>query len=248
VDFQDRTEDDLKPFYAQLFGTEDYERSFTNSRTGEAQWRAQFRILRRLMRDDGKTEKKILDLGCSAGHFLANAPPHFVRYGVEAYEPAARRARQKGIRLHTGGIETADFLDVRFDVITMFAFLEHVLDPAALLRLCTERLAEGGLLVVMTGDAGSLKARLLGESWHMYCPPIHQFFFSARSLDRLLRGLGYRKVKAFYTDGGMTNFHNRYLQAVLRRLMNVLFVTPGMNLIPFFDHYYAYFLKCSRAS
>jgi SAM-dependent methyltransferase len=244
VDFRDRGEKCLKQAYERLFTTDaHYGKSSNDPNAGRRLWQTQFNIIRRLLGNCKKQNKRILDIGCYAGHFLDNVPNNFEKYGIESYEPAARIAKRKGIEVYTEGIEAVDFPDGYFDVVTMFALIEHLLDPVAIVEKCNRMLVRGGVFVVMTGDAESLKARIKGQEWHMYCPPIHQFFFSAKSLDQMIASAGFKKVKVIYTDGSMTSVRNRYANYLLKLLINAMAATPWVQRLPLFDHNYSHYRK-----
>ena len=65
-----------------------------------------------------------------------------------------------------------------FDVIVMLDVIEHVPDPRETLALCEKHLNPGGIVVITTGDFGSLPARLLGARWRLMTPPQHLWFFT----------------------------------------------------------------------
>lgn len=248
VDFRNRDKKCLEKAYEKFFEDDEYyKRILEDPNANRPQWQTQFRIISRLLKGNGIKKKRILDIGCNAGHFLDNVPNYFEKHGIESYEPAARVARQKGIKVYTDDIEVVDFPNEYFDAVTMFALIEHLLDPVTIAEKCNRILIKGGLFVVMTGDAESLKARIKGQEWHMYCPPIHQFFFSAKSLDRLVRGAGFKKVKVIYTDGGMTVVRNRYANYLLWLLKNAMAATPWVQGLPLFDHNYSWYRKEGNA-
>ena len=67
----------------------------------------------------------------------------------------------------------------------MLDVIEHLRDPAETVRLLVEALAPRGLLVITTGDWGSLCGRLMGRHWRLMTPPQHLFFFSKSNLAAL---------------------------------------------------------------
>jgi 2-polyprenyl-3-methyl-5-hydroxy-6-metoxy-1,4-benzoquinol methylase len=244
LDFRGRDKQSLDKAYDRLFADDDYYKAILNDPdANRAQWQTQFNIIRQLFEDDGTRKKRILDIGCNAGHFLDNVPNCFEKHGIESYEPAARVAKQKGIKVYTEDIKVLNFPNEYFDAVTMFALIEHLLDPVAIVEKCNRMLVKGGMFVVMTGDAESLKARIKGREWHMYCPPIHQFFFSAKSLDRMIEGGGFKKVKKVYTDGGMAYFRNPYANYLLCKAKDFISGTPWLQGLPLFDHNYSYYRK-----
>ena len=58
------------------------------------------------------------------------------------------------------------------------------------LRLLAAKLNPGGVLLVTTGDWGSIAARVMGAAWRLMTPPQHLFYFTAGSLELLGRQHG----------------------------------------------------------
>jgi len=140
----------------------------------------------------------LLDVGCAFGYFLDEARAKgWEVAGVEvAVGPAEQARRQLGLEVHA---DLEDLLPTgrgRFDVVTLFQVLAHVVDPGATLTTVHELLRPGGVLIVESPDAGSRVARLLGRHWHLATPPSIVTMFDVDSLDRLLRRCGFtRRLK-----------------------------------------------------
>ena len=102
--------------------------------------------------------RTLLDVGCGTGLFLDMALHHGWRaVGIELSSSLADRAREE-MRLD---VRCGDFLDVplpaeSFDAITMWDFLEHVLDPAQVVEKARGLLKPSGYLVIFTIDTASL--------------------------------------------------------------------------------------------
>jgi len=111
--------------------------------------------------------------------------------GIELAAPAAEHARARGLNVTTG---IADEVTLRslgmFDVIVLLDVIEHLSDPRATLALAERHLAPGGIIVLTTGDFGSLLARMSGASWRLMTPPQHLWFFTQESLRRMATPLG----------------------------------------------------------
>lgn len=176
------------------------------------------------------------------GHFLDNAGSGWEKYGVELSEEARRVAEGKGIAAFET-LEEAAFPEEFFDVVTMFAVIEHLPDPKVVVEELTRVLKRDGLFVIMTGDAKSLKAKIRGKNWHMYRPPEHLYFFCAQSLDFLMDSFGFRKVKIIYTDGGMTQVPFPPLNIAVRAGLMTLERLPALKSLPLFDHNYSYYRR-----
>lgn len=137
---------------------------------------------------------RLLDVGCNTGFFLNAARIDFEAHGVEPSEWASDFARQK-LRLDviTGTLDQAGFAPGHFDVVTMNDVVEHFTDPLAALRQAAGLVRPGGHLYLVTPDIRSLSARLLrGRWWGLR--PAHLYYFSAETLERMLRQAGFEVV------------------------------------------------------
>lgn len=139
---------------------------------------------------------RLLDIGCATGFFLNAARLSFEVSGVEPSRWAREFAREKlGLeRLHPT-LEEARFPEGRFDVVALIDVIEHVPDPAGLLGEAARVTKPGGLLYVVTPDAESLSARVLGGKW-WGLRPAHIYYFSRKTLARALEKAGYEVVSA----------------------------------------------------
>jgi SAM-dependent methyltransferase len=80
-----------------------------------------------------------------------------------------------------------------FDVITMWDVIEHLTDPAAVLRQVQQRLRPGGWLAVHTMDIDAPIARLMGARWP-WLMDMHLYYFSRQTLEAMLRECGFEVV------------------------------------------------------
>lgn len=141
---------------------------------------------------------RLLDVGAAYGFFVSVASKAgFDAVGLEpAADCASFAGRELDVEVITGRIEDSRFEEGSFDVVTMFDVIEHLEDPRAAVRRSQELLRPGGLLVVETGDAKSLLARLCGRHWYFYDPPQHITFFSLESLSRMVAEAGFGPPEA----------------------------------------------------
>jgi len=77
----------------------------------------------------------------------------------------------------------------------MLDVIEHLERPDDVLGDLHARLRPGGLLMLTTGDFGSLAARTMGRKWRLMTPPQHLWFFTVESIKALLARKGYRVVR-----------------------------------------------------
>jgi SAM-dependent methyltransferase len=134
---------------------------------------------------------RLLELGCGTGVFLdAARQAGWTVSGVEVSPYAAAQARQRGLDVRTHSVEDFEWPAGDCDCVALWDVLEHLCDPAGVLRAAGRALRPGGILALSTGDVTSLCARMTGPRWHLFNLPEHLFFFSPAALDRLLRAAG----------------------------------------------------------
>ncbi len=129
---------------------------------------------------------RLLDVGCGDGSYL-----DYMRSlgweveGVEVDPRAVEQAGKRNLRVHSGTLEQQGFEDCRFDTIVLSHVLEHVHDPAALLRECHRILKPGGIIKVFVPNLESVGHRRFKASWLGLDPPRHLHLFTIRALRKL---------------------------------------------------------------
>jgi len=205
---------------------------------GGKYWKREAKILSRLL---PKENIRILDIGCNAGNFLYHAPKSWVKYGVEL-SALAIIGKKHGLNILQQNVEDIEIDDNFFDIVTMYALIEHLINIDKVFDKIYSVLKPNGILAVMTADSDSFKARLKGQNWHMYSPPEHQFFFTANSLDKFLVKYNFRLIYRYYTGGGMADyFDNKFLTKVISIIQNHLIDRSFIKKFPIFDHMYSYY-------
>ena len=141
----------------------------------------------------------VLDIGSSGGQLLDYFKARgCVTAGVE-YSAACRPILEGKGHGYFASIEEARG---RFDVITAFDLIEHLYDVAGFFRRCGELLADGGALVLLTGDIGSPSARLCRGKWWYVRYPEHVVFPSTRFLGAKAADFSLRKKIRTYAARG----------------------------------------------
>ena len=146
-----------------------------------------------------KKRGKILDVGCATGFFLELAKSRgWDVYGTDVSKFASEYAKKKsGLRnIFYGDLKKVKFKDDMFDVITIFDVIEHLPDPKNTLKRIYNLLRKNGLIVITTPDSGSIAAKLLGRRWEEFRRAReHTYFFSKKTLSRMLRSTGFNIQK-----------------------------------------------------
>jgi len=162
---------------------------------------------------------RLLDVGCATGEFLVAAKGRgWDTYGVETSPIAAEQARRTtGGSIHTGTLDTVPYQDGYFDAVTLWDVIEHLQSPRNYMEQASRLLKRGGLLGITTPNIRSLAYRLLGREWEAIGPNDHLYYFSPRTLARLLADNGFA-VHVMVTWGtSMDVWRQRLHHPALRR-------------------------------
>lgn len=177
-------------------GYEDYEADRADI---EATFRRRIGLVRPWLR---APQPRLLDAGCATGLFLGVAQDAgWDVEGMDISPFALSKARERGFRVRQGTLPEPSMPSESFDVITLWDVIEHVPDPAAVVRECRRLLRPGGVLAMSTPDAGSLPARILRGKWLGFRSiDEHLYFFSHASMSAMLEREGMRVAR--YHDVG----------------------------------------------
>jgi len=157
---------------------------------------------------------RLLDVGCATGVLLAEARRRgWEVRGCDVSDFAVDYCRQRGFEVHHGEVRSAHFPTGSFDVVVTDDTVEHMPDPRAEIREMHRILAPGGLLTVNTANEGGWLRFLMGRQWFHYKPMEHLYYFSPRTLGRLLEECGFHVLR-HELSGKIVTF--RYLCARAR--------------------------------
>lgn len=148
--------------------------------------------------------RKVLDIGCGPGFFLKRASDRgWSALGIEPSVRAAEHARGLGVRVLDGFFDAESARKIvtefgTFDAVHLSEVLEHVPDPAAILRLVRSVLSPGGVVCcVVPNDYNPVQEVLrkdLEYKPYWLAPPHHINYFTFESLGGLLERTGLRTV------------------------------------------------------
>jgi len=175
-------------YYTEAYFNGGHDDGYADYVGSEQVLRTEFRrTLRHLRKFVGSG--RLLEVGCAFGFFLLEAQTHFQVAGVEAAEGAVRFCHARGLaEVRAGLLNEATLHDLPpMDAIVLLDVIEHLAEPHEAIRLLSGKLVSGGVLLLTTGDWGSLPARVLGATWRLMTPPQHLFYFTPRSLELLGR-------------------------------------------------------------
>jgi 2-polyprenyl-3-methyl-5-hydroxy-6-metoxy-1,4-benzoquinol methylase len=131
----------------------------------------------------------VLDVGCSSGAFLFQLnqrfPGCYQVLGTDVSGPPLDYAESRGVAVVHGNFPEQDFGQQRFDAVTFWAVVEHLLEPQSFLAKAWSVLKPGGLCFVLVPNMKSLAARSLGARYR-YVYPQHLNYFTKATLAKLV--------------------------------------------------------------
>lgn len=159
---------------------------------------------------------RILDYGCGLGFFIDSAfeagyEPNGVEFNKHAIDYIRRRYAHRVF--HISDLDPTE----RYDVITMFDVVEHLLTPLDTIASLQRMLADNGVLAISTMDSTSFISRIMGKRLEDFRRVReHVFFYSRSNLVSILMKQGF-EILAIRSHG-----HSFQLEALAKRLRSVL--------------------------
>jgi len=155
-----------------------------------------------------------LDIGCAAGYFVGYLKERGWRArGIDVSTECVTRAAASGLDVIEGDYLTTIFPE-KFDLVTLWATIEHLHHPDKFIDKIHGDLKEGGMLYISTCRSGGINfKRLFGRSWRYYNFPEHLYFFSYANLLELLKRSGF-KISKYVTYGSGVGKQGSALKSV----------------------------------
>jgi 2-polyprenyl-3-methyl-5-hydroxy-6-metoxy-1,4-benzoquinol methylase len=138
---------------------------------------------------NGNGPRTLLDVGCANGEF-----PRFMAargWKVAGVEVSACANRNADFPIYPQEFQNIPVCEPTYDVVTAWAVLEHVHDPATYFHKAAQVLKPGGLLVFLVPNFQSTASR------HLFCEdvPRHLYFFTDPTVSRYLENSGFTLEK-----------------------------------------------------
>jgi 2-polyprenyl-3-methyl-5-hydroxy-6-metoxy-1,4-benzoquinol methylase len=150
-------------------------------------------LVSRYVRLDARSE--VLDVGCAVGTFLQKMRS---RHGARAtgidFKDLRGHPSLEGVDFHCGLFYEQSLGRNRFDLVTMWHFLEHDYDPVRTLETARSVLKRSGRLIIEVPRLDSLTFRLFGKRWPGVQAPQHTVLYDRDSLLRMVEKAGLEVV------------------------------------------------------
>ncbi len=132
----------------------------------------------------------LLDVGCSVGGFV-NAASELgdVAEGIDISPSSVAVGQKLGLKIRAGDFLSADFR-AKFDVITLWATLEHLPEPNRYVRRARELLRPGGVLLGSVPNFSGITQRLIGTK-DRYVGIDHVNYWTAQGFAAYFRRFGF---------------------------------------------------------
>lgn len=157
----------------------------------------------------------VLDVGCGTGWFLEVAKANGANcFGVELGKDLADyTSEQLDIKVWNCDLSEVE-TDIRFDVITMFDLIEHVVSPVQLIIEAKELLREDGIIVIFTPQFDSLAIQTMKHKSNLIMPAEHLSYFTEKTVKKLAeltnmnieyyvtKGIDLGDLKSYYENDG----------------------------------------------
>lgn len=152
---------------------------------------------------------RVLDIGCSIGHFLALAKEAgWEGIGLELNEKAVAYATENlGLDVRPQLLHEAGFEPESFDVVSFWGVIEHLKKPVETFIQAAKVLKPGGILLTFCPNGASLVCRVLREKAATFDGRNHPSYFTPRSVKLAMSMAGLENVS--------TTFHQPDLDAVI---------------------------------
>ncbi len=201
-----------KEEYGESYFFEDYKKQYGKTYLEDfenikAQGKRRVAYINHLASSTGKARgvqnRKLLDIGCAFGPFLAAAAESgWEPYGIDVSESAVSYVNET---LHFMA-EKAPFPDGNFknlpekyDAITMWYVIEHFKNLDSVIKKVSDLLREGGVFAFSTPSASGVSARFSSESFFQNSPKDHYSILDMRKCKKILKKYGFSNIKCVST-------------------------------------------------
>lgn len=135
---------------------------------------------------------KALEFGCGSGRYLDRLrDAGWQAEGIEPADEPAARCRGRGLAVTTGRIEAAALPPAEYALIVAWMVIEHLHDPAAVLRQVHRALKPGGLFLFSVPNIACWERALFKSYHYVFNEPTHLHHFSPGGIQELLLQTGF---------------------------------------------------------
>ncbi len=173
---------------------------------------------------------RVLDIGCATGEYIQRLKDYgFECIGIDANPIYVKEANAKGIVAYNMDAKRLEFPDKSFDTALLFEVLEHIDDPAEVLKEA-KRVSRKNILITVPNCSGFDNLNLMGLTFEHMLEEDHVNFFTKKDLEEFLsKHFNRFQVVEAEPISVMIDPKSISRRWWLRRLISVL---VGLGLIP----------------
>lgn len=191
----------LDRYYSEQYFKEG---NYKEDKLREASYKTEIKEIISIIGDKGK----FLDVGAAYGKFLSLLPDTFEKYGLEYSKDAVKAGvKMFKVNLKHGTLPETDFNE-KFDIVHFRGVLEHLPDPNANIKKAYEILKDNGWLILnIVPNIDGPVGRRFKEKFRLVFPQEHIYYFSPKTLTKMLEKNGFeiKKITYPYTETPYAN-------------------------------------------
>jgi 2-polyprenyl-3-methyl-5-hydroxy-6-metoxy-1,4-benzoquinol methylase len=136
---------------------------------------------------------RLLEIGCANGSYMEQMRnAGWMVEGIEFSESVAERARQKGFKVQTATVETAQPPTDPVDIVAAWMVLEHLHEPIKALQKMRSWVKPGGYLIASIPDSSSLELKIFKHRWYALQLPNHLYHYTPKTISQILEASGWK--------------------------------------------------------
>jgi len=145
---------------------------------------------------------KFLSVGPGAGQQLVyNKELGWDVYGVDISKMAVEIAKKRGFNnIFNGTLNEAKFESDFFDVVDLHHVFEHIGNPIETLTEIRRILKKDGEVIITLPNYSSFSKKVFGKYWGGWDVPRHFFFYSKKTLSKLVERNGFKVDEVWHSD------------------------------------------------
>jgi len=142
---------------------------------------------------------KILDAGCGPGFFLAEINDNWEKYGLELSEYNINYIKKifPYINAEIGVLEEMPYKDNFFDIVYCFQVMEHVQNPAKIIKEFGRVCKPNGKIIISTPNINSFCSKRFKSNYRLLGAP-HIIMWSPITMKKLFDIIGFKVFKEYY--------------------------------------------------
>ncbi|MDH4199930.1 MAG: class I SAM-dependent methyltransferase [Spirochaetia bacterium] len=150
-------------------------------------------------------QKSAFEIGAAAGYFTEYLKDRgWASSGIDVSGEMTAAAQKRGVPVIHGDFLLHTFGNNKFDLITLWATLEHLPDPEKYLHKMSKLLKPQGHIYISTAHTG-FWAKFFGKNWRYLNVPEHVFYFNRHNLQILLKKYDLKIHKSCTYGSGFTS-------------------------------------------